>query len=99
MPCSPLQEQLGLSDQAEAGLESSSLAVNPHLVYLNSHQYGYATVQFTRTYCEYTMYVVDKSIPTPGPATVAKRFRTPVGQPLIQDVTASPNVRPGSQKV
>ena len=79
-------------------MEASSLAVNPHLQYLNSHQYGYATVQFTRTYCEYTMYVVDKSTPTPAPATVAKRFRTPIGQPMIQDVTTSTNARLGSQK-
>ena len=95
---SNLQEQLGLDAQAEAGLEPSSLAVNPHLQYLNSHQYGYATVQFTRTYCEYTMYTVDKSTPTPGAAAVVKRFRTPTGQPSIQDVTTSVSARLGSQK-
>ncbi len=84
---SNLQEQLGLGDQAEAGLEQASLAVNPHLQYLNSHQYGYATVEFTRDHCDYTMYVVDKSTPTPAPAVVVKQFRTPVGQPLITDIT------------
>ncbi len=88
---SNLQSQLGLNDQAEAGLEASSVALNKHLVYLNSHQYGYATVQFTRAYCEYTMYVVDKSTPTPAPAVVVKKFRTPVGQPLIQDMTGTAN--------
>ncbi len=86
---SNLQEQLGLSNDAETGLEQSSVAVNPHLQYLNSHEYGYATVQFTKTYCDYTMYVVDKSTPSPAPATIVKKFRTPVGQPLITDITAS----------
>ena len=84
---SNLQSQLGLSDDAETGLEQSSLAVNPHLQYLNSHQYGYATVRFTRDHCDYTMYAVDKTTPTPGPAVVVKKFRTPMGQPLITDIT------------
>ena len=86
---SNLQEQLGLSDQGEEGLEESALAVNPHLVYLNSHEYGYATVEFTRQHCDYTMYVVDKTTPTPGPAAVVKKFRTPVGQPVITDITGT----------
>ena len=65
--------------------------MNPHLQYLNSHEYGYATVHFTRDHCDYTMYVVDKSTPTPGPALVVKKFRTPAGQPLITDITSNVN--------
>lgn len=86
---SNLQEQLGLNDQAEQGLEQSSVALNPHLQYLNSRQYGYATVHFTRDHCDYTMFVVDKSTPSPAPALVARKFRTPAGQVLIEDITAS----------
>ena len=84
---SNLQEQLGLSDGAETGLEQTSVALNKHLVYLNSHEYGYATVEFTRDHCDYTMYVVDKSTPTPAAAVVVKKFRTPAGQALIDDIT------------
>ncbi len=76
---------------AEGALEQSSVALNPHLQYLNSHQYGYATVHFTRDYCDYTMFVVDKSTPTPAAALVAKKFRTPAGQVLIEDVTSNVN--------
>ena len=88
---SNLQEQLGLDATGESALESASVAVNPHLVYLNSHQYGYATVHFTRDHCDYTMYVVDKSTPTPASALVVKKFRTPTGQPLITDITDNVN--------
>ena len=84
---SNLQEQLGLSDQAEAGLEAVSTGLNKHLVYLNSHQYGYATVKFTRRHCDYTMYVVDKNTPDPAAPLVARKFRTPVGKALIDDIT------------
>ena len=84
---SNLQEQLGLSDQAEAGLEAVSTGLNKHLVYLNSHQYGYATVKFTRRHCDYTMYVVDKNTPAPAAPLVARKFRTPVGKALIEDIT------------
>lgn len=86
---SNLQEQLGLSDGAETALEQGSFAANPHLQYLNSRQYGYATVHFTREHCDYTMFVVDKSTPAPAPPLVARKFRTPAGQVLIQDITAS----------
>ena len=84
---SNLQEQLGLNDQAEAGLEAVSVGLNKHLVYLNSHQYGHATLKFTRKHCDYTMYVVDKGDPDPASALVVKRFRTPAGTALINDIT------------
>jgi alkaline phosphatase D len=84
---SNLQEQLGLSNQAEGGLELLAVGTNKHLVYLNSHEYGYATVTFTRKHCVYTMYVVDKNDPNPATALIVRKFRTPAGEAKIEDIT------------
>jgi alkaline phosphatase D len=84
-----LQEQLGLSDQAEGGLEFLAVGTNKHLVYLNSHEYGYATVKFTRKACVYTMYVVDKGVPNPATAAIVRKFRTPAGKAKIEDITST----------
>lgn len=59
---------------------------NPHIKFFNSLYWGYATVEFNRSYCEYTAYDIDKS---QNSADVAKRelrrLRVPVNRVVIED--------------
>jgi alkaline phosphatase D len=62
-------------------------ALNPHAAYFSSQSYGYATVEFTRTHCEFVMYTVDKTSNTAtAPRTVLKKFQTPVNTVAINEV-------------
>lgn len=92
---SNLKEQFGFDDATEQGLETLVTTVNPHVTYFQSSTWGYATVEFTRQFAEFTMYVVDKSqnIAT-SPRSVLKRFRTPVNVVRIDDVTPAAPAAP-----
>lgn len=61
--------------------------LNPHGKFFDSSHYGYATVEFNSSYCEFTMYVVDKNSSLPGATrTVLKKFQTPVNVVAINEV-------------
>jgi len=59
---------------------------NPHIRYFNSTQNGYSTVEFTRDYCEWTAYSVDKNV-NDGQASrsIVKQQRKDAGWSWLQD--------------
>ena len=83
-----------LADQLNNGTFTALLsgmavnpALNPHAVFFDSAHYGYATVEFNTNYCEYTMYVVDKTVNAANATrTVLKKFQTPVNTYAINTV-------------
>lgn len=70
-------------------LEPFIRASNPHIQFFNSSRWGYSTVEFTRTYCEYTVYSVDKSQRGGAPSQVIRRLRVPSGQVRLQEMPLS----------
>lgn len=61
--------------------------LNPHAKFFDSAHHGYATVQFTPTYCEFVMYVVDNTVNSANATrTVLKKFQTPVNSNAINEV-------------
>ena len=59
---------------------------NPHIKYFNSTQNGYSTVEFTRDYCEWTAYSVDKNINSEtATRTVVKQQRKEEGWAWLED--------------
>lgn len=62
-------------------------ALNPHAKFFDSSNYGYATVEFTTSYCEFVMYTVDKTLNSAASTrTVLKKFQTPVNTFAINEV-------------
>lgn len=67
-------------------LEPIIRASNPHIKFFNSSLWGFSTVEFTKSYCEYTAYSVNKSQNRNGlPAQVIRRLRVPSGQVVLQE--------------
>jgi alkaline phosphatase D len=94
MTSSNFQEQFNLPSDLEALLEDLVLVNNPHIKYFNSHQHGYATVEFNLQYCQYVMYSVDKTQNSSSATrSVVKQFLTPVGTVRILDVTPAGQFR------
>ena len=78
-PLGAAAQKFGLTDVNV--LEPLIRAANPHIQFFNGSRWGFSTVEFTPTHCEYTAYSVDKSQNRSGlPAEVIKRFRVPSGQ-------------------
>jgi alkaline phosphatase D len=83
-----------LADQLNNGAFTAILSgmavnpsLNPHGKFFDSAHYGYATVEFNASRCEFTMYVVDKSTNLPSATrTVLKKFQTPVNVAAITEV-------------
>lgn len=60
---------------------------NPHVVFYNSVANGYAIVNVTRYYCDYTAYYVDRRQQQPvPPRQIVKRLRVPRNQFRIYDL-------------
>lgn len=88
-PASGGAEAAGLAGMPERFLfEPVVRAANPHIQFFNSQDWGYATVEFNRWYCEYTAYAVDKSVNRRDAARrTLKRLRVPRGWPRLLDVS------------
>jgi len=83
-PIGEAAQEFGLTDINV--LEPVIRATNPHIQFFNSSRWGYSTVEFTRGYCEYTAYSVDKAQNRSGlPAQVIRRLRVPSRQVRIQE--------------
>lgn len=68
-------------------LEGAIRTTNPHILFFNSQDWGYSTVEFTRERCEYVAFKVDKTIHSPfAPAKIVRRIQVPSGSPLILDL-------------
>jgi alkaline phosphatase D len=59
------------------GLTGAAVFVtNPHIKFFESRNHGYSVLQFTRNYCEWTAYAVDKDVdPETAPRTTLARMR------------------------
>lgn len=67
-------------------LERVVRVTNPHVVFFNSEDWGYAVVEFNRAYCEYTAYAIDKSQNSAdAPKQLLRRLRVPIDQIKIVD--------------
>ncbi len=73
----------------QQGLETLVRITNPHIQFFNSEDWGYATVEFTASYCEYTAYKVDKSKPEGDDKELVKRLRVPVNRVRIEETSAA----------
>jgi alkaline phosphatase D len=63
-------------------------AMNPHIEFFDSHNWGYSVVEFTRDDCTYVGYAVDKTVNSPdADRSVVAAYRTPEGEVDLQDVT------------
>lgn len=74
-----------LRDKVVQGLaETAVILNNPHVKLFNSKDHGYSTLEFTRDYCEWIAYVVDKNSNSPTTArTCLARHRKYVGIPWL----------------
>lgn len=69
-----------LGDVLDFFAGSAVYLLNPHVKYFDSSAYGYSTIEFRRSWCEWTAYAVDKNVGTGTPArTVKKRLRNYAG--------------------
>jgi alkaline phosphatase D len=60
---------------------------NPHIRFFDGEHWGYSTVVFTKKYCEYTVFDIDKSQNKADvPKKVLKRLRVPVDKVKIDEV-------------
>ena len=83
-PIGEAAQDLGLTDINV--LEPVIRAANPHIQFFNSSLWGFSTVEFTKSYCEYTAYSVDKSQNLRGlGAQVIRRLRVPSGRVALQE--------------
>lgn len=55
-------QALGYKQILEALLSSAVYVANPHLHYFNSYKYGYSTVKFTHSRCDWVGYGVSKNV-------------------------------------
>ncbi|WP_135303042.1 alkaline phosphatase D family protein [Haloarcula amylovorans] len=63
-------------------------AMNPHLEFFDSHNWGYSVVEFTREECTYVGYSVDKTVDSmDGDRSVVVAYRVPDGVVNLVDVT------------
>jgi alkaline phosphatase D len=58
-------------------------ALNPHVYYLNSADYGYSTLEFRRSYCEWIGYAVDKNQPGGATRRTLRKFRKYTTSPSL----------------
>ncbi|WP_254272068.1 alkaline phosphatase D family protein [Haloarcula marina] len=82
-----LRELLGIPD--ERGIrelvESYVQQYNPHVDFFNSHDWGYATVEFTPEDCTYSAYGVDKATDSADAnRRLLARYRCPAGRYDLQ---------------
>ncbi|QLD91210.1 alkaline phosphatase D family protein [Natronomonas salina] len=64
-------------------------AMNPHIEFFDSHNWGYSVVEFTREDCTYVGYAVDKTVDSPdADRSVVAAYRVPDGVVNLEDVTA-----------
>jgi len=60
-------------------------AMNPHLDFFDSHEWGYSVVEFTREACTYTAYAVDKTTDgADADRRVVARYRRPIDRPAVE---------------
>jgi alkaline phosphatase D len=63
-------------------------AMNPHLEFFNSHNWGYSVLEFDRTECRYIAYAVDKTENSPdADREVLVAYRVPEGMVNLEEVT------------
>jgi alkaline phosphatase D len=63
-------------------------AMNPHIEFFDSHNWGYSVVEFTREDCTYVGYGVDKTTDSPdADRSVVAAYRVPDGVVNLIDVT------------
>ncbi len=63
-------------------------AMNPHIEFFDSHNWGYSTVEFTRDSCTYVGYAVDKTVnAADADREVVIAYRVPEGHVTLEDVT------------
>jgi alkaline phosphatase D len=63
-------------------------AMNPHIEFFDSHNWGYSVVEFTREDCTYVGYAVDKTDNSPAAdRDVVAAYRVPEGVVTLEDVT------------
>ena len=63
-------------------------AMNPHIDFFDSHNWGYSVVGFTRESCTYVGYAVDKTTNDPdADREVVVAYRVPEGEVELEEVT------------
>jgi alkaline phosphatase D len=63
-------------------------AMNPHIEFFDSHNWGYSVVEFTPDDCTYVGYSVDKTVNSPdAERDVVTAYRVPEGVVELEDVT------------
>ncbi|WP_255151070.1 alkaline phosphatase D family protein [Halorarius halobius] len=63
-------------------------AMNPHIDFFDSHNWGYSTVAFTREDCTYVGYSVDKTVDSPeADREVLVAYRVPEGVVALEEVS------------
>ncbi|MDS0299759.1 alkaline phosphatase D family protein [Halogeometricum sp. S1BR25-6] len=63
-------------------------AMNPHIEFFDSHNWGYSVVEFTPEACTYVGYAVDKTENSPdADRHVVAAYRVPEGEVELEDVT------------
>jgi len=63
-------------------------AMNPHIEFFDSHNWGYSVVEFTRDACTYIGYAVDKTVNSPdADREMLVAYRVPDGEVKLVDVT------------
>jgi alkaline phosphatase D len=63
-------------------------AMNPHIEFFDSHNWGYSVVEFTPDACTYVGYAVDKTVDDPdADREVVVAYRVPEGATSLVDVT------------
>ena len=63
-------------------------AMNPHIEFFDSHNWGYSVVEFTRDSCTYVGYAVDKTVDdSDADREVVAAYRVPEGATSLVDVT------------
>ncbi|QIO23963.1 alkaline phosphatase [Haloarcula sp. JP-L23] len=82
-----LRELLGLPNDPEVRrlVERYVQEYNPHVRFFDSHDWGYATVEFTPDACTYSAYGVDKRTNSANAnRRLLARFRCPAGEYTLQ---------------
>lgn len=61
---------------------------NKHIKYFDSDNHGYSTIEFTKDYCDWKCYAIDKSVNDGNQEPVLlKHYRKVPGNHLLQDLT------------
>ena len=83
---SNIAQQIGVRDPPENFLVDAVRGLNPHIAFFNGQDWGYSTVEFKRTHCEYVAYRVDKSVNTfKARRDVLRRLAVPVNTVRMVD--------------